>query len=111
LFREIGMNSAPLIVAVVVLLGCAALRGVNPFDKAILGLIWILYRFAAVALTIARTADSAYLTLGREYRRSVRQIAEERDALEISEDVRSAAPARMQTSRAIGMLQGNSAAR
>jgi hypothetical protein len=99
------MNSVPLVVAVIVLLGCAALKGVNPFDKAICALIWTLYRMAAVMLTIARTADSAYFAMRREYRRSVQQIDQERDAFQRTEEARIPPEVRIQSSgRSLGML-------
>ena len=104
------MSVMPLLIAAIVLLGCAALKGVNPFDKAIRGLIWALYRLAAVMLTVARTTDSAYFALRREYRRSIQQVDQERDAFRRLEEARGPAevhvPAevRIQSGRTLGML-------
>ena len=98
------MSVMPLLIAVIVLLGCAALKGVNPFDKAIQGLIWVLYRLAAVMLTVARTTDSAYFALRREYRRSVQQIDQERDAFLRVEEARIPGETRIQSGRSLGML-------
>ena len=98
------MSAMSLLIAAIVLLGCAALKGVNPFDAAIQGLIWFLYRAAAVMLTIARTTDSAYVALRREYRRSVEQIDQERAAFQRVEETRIPAEVRLQSGRALGML-------
>jgi hypothetical protein len=98
------MSVMPLLIAAIVLLGCAALKGVNPFDKAIRAFIWVLYRLAAVMLTVARTTDSAYFAMRREYRRSVQQIDAERDAFLHLEEARIPAEVRIQSSRTLGML-------
>jgi len=101
------MSVMPLLIAAIVLLGCAALKGVNPFDKAIQGLIWVLYRTAAVMLTVARTTDSAYFALRREYRRSVQQIDQEREAFQRLEEARVPAEVRIQSGRTLGMLSSS----
>jgi hypothetical protein len=77
-----------VLVALVVLIGFSALKGTNPLDSTIRGFIWLLYRFAAFSLTIARTADCSYLALRREYRRTVKQIGDEREAFLSVEEAR-----------------------
>lgn len=106
----LATSTMPILIAAIVLLGCAALKGVNPFDKVVLAFIWLLYRLAALMLTVARTTDSAYWALRREYRRSVQQIEQERDAFVRMEEARipvenRAQPdPRIQSSRPLGML-------
>ena len=100
------MNAMSLLIAAIVLLGCMALKGVNPFDAAMRALIWVLYRTAAVSLTLARTTDSAYFALRREYRRSVEQIDQERAAFQRGEEARIPGGVRLQSSRAFAYQVG-----
>jgi hypothetical protein len=104
MWGNLAMSLMPLLIAAIVLLGCAALKGVNPFDIAIRGFIWVLYRLAAIMLTIARTSDAAYWSLRREYRRSVKQIDQERDAFLRLEEARPGAEVRIQSSGTLEML-------
>jgi hypothetical protein len=101
---NLDMSAMSLLIAAIVLLGLAALKGVNPFDQGIRAFIWLLYRTAAVMLTVARTTDSAYFALRREYRRTVTQIDHERAAFQRVEEANIPADVRIQSSRALGML-------
>jgi hypothetical protein len=98
------MTAMSLLIAVIVLLGCSALKGVNPFDAVMRAVIYVLYRVAAVMLTVARATDSAYFAFRREYRRSVDQIDQERAAFQRVEEARIPAEVRIQSSRPLGML-------
>jgi hypothetical protein len=104
-WENFGMSAMSLLIAAIVLLGCAALKGVNPFDVAMQALIWVLYRAAAVMLTIARTTDSAYFALRREYRRSVEQIDQERAAFQRAEEGRIPPEVRIQSTGTLGIVR------
>ncbi|HUS07767.1 MAG TPA: hypothetical protein VMZ52_15790 [Bryobacteraceae bacterium] len=85
------MNSNTVILSMIgaILLGCAVLQGVNPLDKFFKGLLWLLYQAASIVLAVARTSECAYLTLQREYRKSVAQLNAERAALRTLEEMNS----------------------
>jgi hypothetical protein len=101
---EFMTTGSILLASGVVLLGCIVLRGINPIDSAIEGVIWILYRIAALSAAIARTTDVAYLRLKREYRNSVSDISEQRAALHHAEEMRMATTAARTEAQALKLV-------
>jgi uncharacterized membrane protein len=98
-----------ILIAILVLLGCAVLKGVNPLDVFLQAVIWTLYRAAAVMLAIARTTDAAYMRIKQEYRNSVSEISQHREALHRAEEARAVTVTVHSHTPALGFMPSNAA--
>ena len=100
-------TTSTVLITILVLFGCAVLKGVNPVDKAVQAVIWVLYRVAAIMLAVARTTDAAYLRMKREYRNSVSEISQHREVLHRAEEARAITVTIQSHTQALELLPSN----